>query len=472
MKTFVSLLVGVLVLFGSACGSSPDPTATPDATPESALAATATAPAATATAQPTTPAATPTATPPAPTATPAATSTPRPVAPPTPTATATIATTGDVETELARVAETVAEIRGLELLEHPPVTIATLDELQAYLLALLEEEYSVEEGQQDALALWLLQLIDDPNLDMFQMWVDVYQTGTAGLYNPQTKEILTLGAGEGLTAYAEIVMAHEYTHALQDQHWGFDRLQPDDLDAEASLAMQALTEGDAEVVRTLYMINHMSRQRIQEAILSEADQAETPAYIPSYVLEVMAFPYLQGGEFVAALYQRGGFDAVNAAYDDPPLSTEQILHPEKYYGPERDDPVAVELPDFTSALGDGWSEIDNDVIGELELRIMLRNNGAPTPELAAAGWGGGRYAFYMHDGSGLIVNRIAWDTPEDLTQFEDAFRATLSGMQEEGGIFTDDAGRYHALVEYEGTSVFLAANDRAALQRALATLIG
>jgi hypothetical protein len=469
MKTRVSLLAVLLMLFVTACGSS-DPTATPttavEPTPATAATATATTPAATPTESPGTPTT-------AATATPAATPTPRPAATPaTPAATETPTADGDVEAELARVAQTVSEIRGLELLENPPVQIVTLEELQEYLLALLEEEYSTEQGVEDAMLLWLLRLSDDPNLDMFQMWVDYYQTGTAGLYNSETGEILTLGAGEGLTAYAEIVMAHEYTHALQDQHWGFDQIRPEDLDADAALASLSLTEGDAEVVRTLYMLNHMTRQRIQEAILSETDTPQPPDTIPAYVLEVMIFPYLQGAEFVAALYQRGGFDAINAAYDDPPLSSEQILHPEKYFGSERDNPVPIEMPDLSAALGEGWTERDNDTLGELDLRIMLRDNGAANAEQAAAGWGGGRYAFYMNSGSGIIVNRIAWDTPEDMAEFDSAFRETLAGMQEDGGIFADEAGRFHALVEYDGTSVFLTSNDRDALQRVLATLVG
>jgi hypothetical protein len=470
--TFGALMAALLILLSACAGSPADPTATAEPT---LVVATATAqPAATAT-QPA-PAAIST---PAPAPTPttaAATSTP--AAAPTPTAAGATATPGDaasdIEVELARVAAIVSDIRGLEWLGDVPVAIVSREELQDYLLDLLDTDYSEEEARQDSQLLWLLRLMDDPTLNIHQLYADLLAESVAGLYDTETGQILSLGEGDGLTPLAAMIMAHEYTHALQDQHFGLDAMRPDDLDSEALFAVQALTEGDAEVVRSLYLINHMTREDLLAIMSDPALDSNIPEDMPAYLLEVNYFPYTAGAEFATYLYQRGGFDAIDAAYADPPRSTEQILHPEKYFGPDRDDPVQVDLPDFSGTLGDGWVELQNDVIGEFDLRIMLRENGVSNYANAASGWGGGRYVFYANagTGSGIVINRVAWDTDEDREQFDTAFRETLQGMQESGGIYDDGTGRFHALVQYEGTTVFIASNDRDALQRVLGELVG
>lgn len=469
MKLATGVLMSALLILLSACmGSESDPT--PTAT--SAAASTPTAqPAATAPATATTvPTATsePTPTTVAPTSTPAAAPTRQVVEP---TATPEDAVSA-IEVELAQVAAIVAEIRGLEWLEDVPVSIVSREEMQAYLLDLIEADYTEEEARQDSQLLWLLRLMNDPDLDINQLYADLLTESVVGLYDTETRQILSLGEGEGLTPLAAMIMAHEYTHALQDQHYGLEEMRSDDLDSEALFAMQGLTEGDAEVVRTLYLINHMSREDLLAIMNDPTLDSDIPEDMPAYLLEINYFAYTAGAEFAVYLYQQGGFEAIDAAYADPPRSTEQIMHPEKYYGPDRDDPVEVGLPDFTAVLGEDWIEIQNDVIGEFDLNIMLRENGAANYESAAAGWGGGRYLFYTAGDSGIVINRVAWDTDEDREEFDAAFLDTLSGMQESGGIYDDGVGRFHALIQYEGTSVFIASNDRDALQRVLAELVG
>ncbi|HUG15231.1 MAG TPA: hypothetical protein VMM78_09455 [Thermomicrobiales bacterium] len=467
MKLAAGALMCALIILLSAClGSDADPTATATSAPEAATATE--QPAATPTiANPTaTTAAAPTVA--APTSAPATAS--------TPTTAAATATPGeqvsDIEVQLAGVAAIVAEIRGLEWLEDVGVTIVSRQGMQEYLLDLLEADYSAEEARQDSQLLWLLRLMNDPELDIHELYSDLLAESVAGLYDTETQEILTLGEGDGLTPLAAMIMAHEYTHALQDQHYGLDSLRPDDLDSEARFAMQALTEGDAEIVRTLYLFDHMSREDLLAIMSDPALDSEIPEDVPAYLLEINYFPYTSGAEFAAYLYQRGGFEAIDAAYADPPLSTEQILHPEKYAGPERDNPVLVELPDFGGALGEGWVEIQNDVIGEFDLRILLRENGASDFTQAAAGWGGGRYLFYTSGESGIVINGVAWDSDEDREEFDEAFLSTLEGMLESGGIYDDGAGRFHTLIQYERLSVFMASNDREALQRAISVLVG
>ncbi len=125
--------------------------------------------------------------------------------------------------------------------------------------------------------------------------------------------------------------------------------------------------------------------------------------------------------------RRGGWEAVNEAYGNPPRSTEQILHPERYH--EQDAPLAVELPDLARVLGNPWQEADRDVMGELGLRLYLRQHVGPTmAELAAAGWGGDSYVL-LHSGEQgpyLLVILTQWDDRDEADQFWTLYQVAMS----------------------------------------------
>jgi hypothetical protein len=187
---------------------------------------------------------------------------------------------------------------------------------------------------------------------------------------------------------------------------------------------------------------------------------------PPYLRDSLAFPYETGMTFAQALYQEGGYDAINDSLADPPTSTEQIMHPETYID-ERDDPQAVELADLTAALGDGWEQRETDSIGEFDLSVMLRENGAPDYAEAAAGWDGGQYAYYASDSGSLMVVKTVWDSPEDAAEFYDAMRTTLGGSLD-GEIGDAGHGRFLGLREVDGAVWFITSTDRAAVEAALA----
>jgi hypothetical protein len=151
-------------------------------------------------------------------------------------------------------------------------------------------------------------------------------------------------------------------------------------------------------------------------------------------------PYLDGLTFVAALRQAGGWDAVNAAFERLPASSEQILHPERY--PD-DRPARVELPDVAAALGDGWTDRYTQTLGELGARILLAEGGSESDVASAAdGWGGDRLVMVEGpDDTWAIVWQTAWDSGDDAQQFVDAAgldgtagtHAVLPGVDITGG---------------------------------------
>jgi hypothetical protein len=198
-------------------------------------------------------------------------------------------------------------------------------------------------------------------------------------------------------------------------------------DADAELAAHALVEGDATWLMTLYVLKDPRRVvGMMKSIGASSTQKIDSA--PRALRESLTFPYEQGMAWVRQLYTRGGWKAVDAAFKDLPQSTEQIMHPEKYFAHEA--PVKVGVPDLSRALGAGWRRIDSDVNGEWGYYQILDQflNDEKASRAAAAGWGGDRYALYENARTRqtLLAQVSAWDTEQDAQEFFDAYAKRTS----------------------------------------------
>lgn len=381
-----------------------------------------------------------------------------------------------VVAEIEQVEEDMAELRGLEPTGDVEEAIIPRDQLADNLVESLEDDYSQDEADEDTRILWLLRLIDDPDLDLYQLYLDLYSESILGYYDPETDE-LYLVSDSGFTPLVEMTMAHEFVHALQDQYYDLEVLRPLDMEADQAAAITALIEGDAELGSTLYALQVMDPADLQ-ALIAESEKFSTDLIesVPAYIRESLYFPYVEGSEFVGRLYQSGGYESVDEAYAEPPTSTEQILHPEKYLADERDEPQWPEERDIVSSLGDGWEQARSDTLGEFDLRIMLRENGATEPEDGAEGWDGGRYAYYS-DASGdtdLITVDTIWDTEADAEEFVAAFAETY-GVATPAALNTvleDGQGRYTMILR-DGVNVsFVSSSDRALVEEAMGAIGG
>lgn len=282
----------------------------------------------------------------------------------------------------------------------------------------------------------------------------------AGYYDPKTREFYV---ADWIDLNAQKpVMAHELTHALQDQHFNLQRLSAwPHGDADAELAAHALVEGDATLAMAQYAFAHPELLAALAASASGASEQISRA--PRSLREGLVFPFDKGLAWVMRLQQRGGWAAVSAAFAKMPLSSEQILHLEKYDAYEA--PIKMTIPPIEGLLGRGWSRIDEDVQGEWGYYSTL-DEFLKTPDVsaaAAAGWGGDRYAVYEGPSSGdvCLVLLSTWDTPADAREFADAYarRSALRyGVQQapvgprpwhtsEGDIAIDQRGSRVAIIE-------------------------
>ncbi len=221
------------------------------------------------------------------------------------------------------------------------------------------------------------------------------------------------------------VMAHELTHALQDQHFNLRRFEKwPKGDSDAELAAHALIEGDATLAMTLYMAKHpLVALAFIRSLGSNNMSSEQFKQAPRALRESLVFPYERGSEWATTVYKRGGWLAVSEAYAKLPQSSEQIMHPEKYF--QYEVPVKVALPDVRSMLGAGWKRLDYDVNGEWSFYLILDQylNAPAESKRAAAGWGGDRYVLYEgpRPGEALIAQLTAWDSESDAREFFDAY---------------------------------------------------
>jgi hypothetical protein len=258
-------------------------------------------------------------------------------------------------------------------------------------------------------------------------------------------------------ASEEIVYAHEYTHALQDQHFGLDRFFSDELNADQAIAAQSLLEGDATLVMSAYQYSEVTDSELEYMAYraSFVEREVIDAASPS--LGVLTFfPYLQGSYFVYTLWIEGGFDwdKVDAAYNDPPLSSEQVMHPEKYLV---DAPQTITMPDLGPTLGENWHKVDQNVLGEIGLLVWLLDHLEWTSAAeGAAGWDGDAYVLWANEQEGRVLAvKSVWDAPGEAVQFFEAYsdyitRHSLGVPQ----LTLNESGR--RIWEYEGRATFLA----------------
>ena len=318
------------------------------------------------------------------------------------------------------VLKETSEIRELSILRAVKSGAQSRSEIERMIIKNLDSDTTPQEMHASEVLLKTFGLAP-PEFAYRSFLIKLLTEQVAGYYDPKAQQFY-------LADWIEIdgqkpVMAHELTHALQDQHFNlkrFEKWQKGDSDAE--LAAHALIEGDATLAMTLYLEKH---PMIALAFIRSSQElsAEQFKQAPRALRESLLFPYQEGSIWATQVYRQGGWAMVSKAFAKLPQSTEQILHPDKYFAYEA--PVKLTLPNFTPALGPGWKRIDNDVNGEWGYYLALDEylNDLTESKRAAAGWGGDRFAIYegARPSDVFLAQLTAWDTTADATEFFDAY---------------------------------------------------
>ena len=372
--------------------------------------------------------------------------------------------TAAVREATAEVLRETSELRRLPILRPVRSGAQSRAEIEQMLVRNLDESESPEEMRASEITLKKLGLVP-ADFQLRPFIIKLLTEQVAGYYDPKTQEFY-------LADWIDLdgqkpVMAHELTHALQDQHFNLRRFENwPKHDSDAELSAHSLVEGDASLLMVQYMTRSPARQLafMKSMVMGGAGSTEEIERAPRVLRETLLFPYFQGMSWTAQLYRRGGWDEVSAAFTKLPKSTEQILHAEKYFAGE--EPLKVSIRDISTTLGKGWREADNDVEGEWGFYLLLDEflNSADVSKKAAEGWGGDRYALFLGPNKSdvLVAQKTVWDTEQDAREFFDAYarRTTKrygvepSEVAESGRQFwkTKEGG---VIVEQTGASVLI-----------------
>ena len=317
----------------------------------------------------------------------------------------------------------VAAMRGLE--PNGPVDRRTIDEaeLKKQIEQLYHEESPPELIAANERFYKALDLLPaDASLE--DLTIEMLSGGVAGFYRDDQKRLYVVSRSGAVGANEKITFAHEFNHALQDQHFPIFKEQEDVTNrTDWLMARQALYEGDSSLLMTLWASENFAPAEFQELLQQGLNDPSSQMLerMPAILRETLLYPYTTGLSFVQGQYMNsGGWDAVDAMYDAEPETTEQVLHPDKYQAGE--GPIAIEFPDaFEDRIGPGWERTLDDTFGEFQTGVWLRDAGAENATDAAAGWGGDR-VIVLEDGSDNWATILAteWDSAADADEFEAA----------------------------------------------------
>ena len=371
----------------------------------------------------------------------------------------------------------VSELRALQPLRETQRQTFTRYRLEEYLMDVYRRGAYLEEMEIAERMYRVLGLIDE-GYELAENQIEMQREYLAGLYDTEAEDIYLILDRYTSDLWLEVTFAHEFTHALQDQHFDLDSLQGQARTTDSLLALQALIEGDATLVMMQYAFQHLFQMQFDRTDLLKAIQeVEQGEYedAPGVIRETAWFPYDQGLVFVAALVEQGGWDRLNQAFREPPQTTEQIMHPDKYLAGEVGR--IPEVGDVLGAVGAGWLELRRDIFGELFIRVYLeRELSSEEALMAAEGWAGDRVLFLTSEDPGryLLVLRTSWDTTDEAQEFFSAY-ATFMQRAGAGRSRVEDTERKQWRTELQvtylsrqGQEVLLAlASDEEALDLAL-----
>lgn len=356
--------------------------------------------------------------------------------------------TAEEQEAMDRLFAVAEQVRNLRFIRPVPILIQDADAITERLTAEMEEE-DLEKARIVYAALGLLP----EDTDVRELLERVLGEQVVGYYDTDNhrlavredmaralrRESRSTGSAAGL-AEGTMTLVHEMVHALQDQHMNLHAMREIERDSDPGGAFMAVVEGDATLAMLGYGIEAAGGrldQITRNPGVMRSLISQTPSFgggelgsSPAILRYTLVSPYLDGVMFAATLHGRGGWRAVDRAFAQLPQTTEQVLHPERYYAGELSDPVAIPpLPPIEAA---GWTMLEEDSLGELEMAVYFGQGMADEIDRPAAeGWGGDRLRVYRAPsggtGAGMVVWFTSWDDEAQAREAESAARRVMDG---------------------------------------------
>ena len=296
-----------------------------------------------------------------------------------------------------------------------------------------------------------LGLMSEEN-DLEEILTRIQNQQVLALFDDQTESIYVMLDEATIGPKGKLAYGMAYMAAVQQEIFNIADIRNRTRAAGSDYfrAANALIQGDVAQVSSGYIatVLNSDEARIVREPISDSEMMKAPRI----VVETVLFPVREGADFVAELFGTDGWDAVNAAYNNPPISTEQVLHPERYL--EGEEPHLTTLPDISPDLGRGWNEVVSDTMGEFLLKAYLEEylDSSQSGD-ATDGWGGDRYSLLNGPlGERLFVSMIRWDTFPDAAEFMDSYQVFM-GVKYKGvdGVVSEGDQSSHLWIAPEET---------------------
>ena len=357
-----------------------------------------------------------------------------------------------------RVKNTVESLRSLVFLETPLFRSLHREKLKAFVVEEFAKELPPEEIEKIKKVLFVLGFLPK-NYDLEKILINLYSEQIGAFYKMEEKALYMLPGLNVSTNIQKTLLAHEMTHALQDQHFNLEQIIKSGKDNDdTKLAIESLVEGDATFVMQKYYVKTLSLSFIFDIISILFLGQEQFDKAPDVIKENLIFPYIKGLVFVSYLFRSGGWETVDNAYKQLPLSSEQILHPEKYIAGEK--PVTVELSgDFTTPVS--YSILERNTLGEFNTALLLeRYLPNTTSRSAAKGWGGDTYIILESptESAFVLIWKTVWDSELDANEFFQAYKKFILARYHKISE-TPREDNHIALFEKENRYVFIEKRD-------------
>jgi len=366
----------------------------------------------------------------------------------------------DLLEELDQLEAAARAVRRLIPPEPVERAFVAREDLRTYLVEQFARDYPQDQADAEAQLLTLLGLLP-AGTDLYSLMLDLYTEQVAGFYDLEAGQMYLVSGGE-LGPLEKITFVHEYVHAIQDQIFDLgEQIEAVEEDNDRSLALTALAEGDATLAMAQFAADYPDIVSASD-LLSQSLAIETPELdaAPPIVQQMLLFPYEAGLQFAMQAYLKIGWAGVDALWADPPQSTEQLLHPDRY--PD-DAPLLVNLPRLEGTLGPGWRLLGEDTLGEFLLRqhlaLFLDEEGVDD---AATGWGGDHYLLYSHAERQVqcLVLVVRWDDRDEADEFAELYEvfadarygAAGDGNARDGMWWSNSTGLY---LEQTGDEIWL-----------------
>lgn len=321
----------------------------------------------------------------------------------------------------------VAAAGKLEFRSDLPVKYLDRSRLKAYVDSLIDREYSEESARKESRFLYLMGFLEQP-VDLKSLRKKILVENAGGFYNEKTGELFILEEFRNMNMINSLIVVHELRHAIQDQHVDLSRLldKYSDFD-DRKLAVLASVEGDAMFVMAKFSRDFSSipldpellTSYQSDALMSFSPLADTALLhrSPDIIKFQLMMPYIEGLKFTNNIYKRKKWKGVNHVLKAPPVSSEQILHPEKYLKNE----VPVEVTIIFKP--DGYQSYHSGVVGEYMLNILLRGDGPYVDH--ADGWGGDAFTLFQKEEKYFLLWESCWDSEKSVSYFFYVFKKFL-----------------------------------------------